>query len=100
MPSAVASGAKLLAGLHVRRSHLDLSGCLSLTVPEAIIALPGVVIRSRSAISAMYPSAIRRAECSTGITGARLFIGVLPTIHSEANSSAVSVSGSDAMLEA
>ena len=67
--------------------------------PAYIRNRPGVVIRSRPAMSAIWPIAINRALCETGIVGAKPCTGVLPAASREANSSSVSV-GSDPMARA
>ena len=65
----------------------DLPTCRN---PAAIRCLPGVVIRSLSERSTMYPSPISRALCWAEITGGGSSIEHLPTVSSEANSSRVS----------
>ncbi|WP_210253861.1 hypothetical protein, partial [Bradyrhizobium sp. S69] len=65
--------------------------------PAFIRYRPGVVMRNRPSMSAMYPSAINLALCAAGIAGAKPFTGTLPTVSREANSSPVSAVGSDAM---
>jgi hypothetical protein len=71
----------------LRDSCLRLPTCRS---PAAIRCLPGVVIRSRSERSTMYPSPISRALCWAEITGGGSSIEHSPTVRSEANSSCVS----------
>ena len=67
--------------------------------PAAIRDLPGVVIRSLPARSAMYPSSINRALCSAGMTaGGSRTAHVLPTVRREANSSGVRGADSDAII--
>jgi hypothetical protein len=55
-------------------------------LPAYIRYRPGVVMRNRPWMSAMYPSAINLALCAAGIAGAKPFTGTLPTVSREANS--------------
>jgi hypothetical protein len=61
--------------------------------------LPGVVILSLPARSAMYPNPINRALCSAGMTaGGSRTAHVLPTVRRDANSSGVRGADSDAII--
>jgi hypothetical protein len=65
--------------------------------PAAIRCLPGVVIRSLSERSTMYPSPTSRALCWAGIIAGGSSIEHLPTVSREANSSRVSTLRTEAI---
>jgi hypothetical protein len=61
----------------------------------AIRALPLAVVHSLPSRSATYPSLVSRSSCSNGMLAAQMS----PTLSSEANSSRVSVFGSEATTQ-